>query len=371
MADHWGGHPSSPQYIGARLPETVSVLWLETVGVVGPQLSWDDLLRGLAQMRRWLRPPPVGRHNAGQLRLLSPRLWPGWKSAWQQGCNGRILARTIERALVGKAGRRILVSTLPLAASVLDRFDFDRVVYYCVDDFSAWPGAHASSLLRMEQRLLARSDVIIAASRRLQERCAEMGHRAYLLPHGVDAGHWRRPVRIPSAAHALRDLPRPLLLFWGLIDARLDTEWIRACREATAGSVVLVGPTRSPDPALLAAPGVTRIGAVPYDDLPAYAEVSDVLIMPYADLAVTRAMQPLKLFEYLSTDRPVVIRDLPACAEWADAADVVGTRREFCDAVLRRLREGVPPEQLAARLSARERSWQEVADRFMRLVAAD
>jgi hypothetical protein len=34
--------------------------------------------------------------------------------------------------------------------------------------------------------------------------------------------------------------------------------------------------------------------------------------MPYADLAATRAMQPLKLKEYLATGRPVVVRDLPA-----------------------------------------------------------
>ena len=34
--------------------------------------------------------------------------------------------------------------------------------------------------------------------------------------------------------------------------------------------------------------------------------------MPYADLPVTRAMQPLKLKEYLVTDRPVVVADLPA-----------------------------------------------------------
>ena len=37
---------------------------------------------------------------------------------------------------------------------------------------------------------------------------------------------------------------------------------------------------------------------------PALAREAAVLIMPYADLPVTRAMQPLKLKEYLATDRP-------------------------------------------------------------------
>ena len=79
------------------------------------------------------------------------------------------------------------------------------------------------------------------------------------------------------------------------------------------GTIVLVGPESDPDPALLAlAARRSRARRCRYADLPALAAAAAVLIMPYADLPVTRAMQPLKLKEYLATGKPVVVRDLPA-----------------------------------------------------------
>ena len=96
------------------------------------------------------------------------------------------------------------------------------------------------------------------------------------------------------------------------------------------GTLLLVGPEQDPDPALRQIPGVVMPGAVEYDMLPALAAEADVLVMPYADLPVTRAMQPLKFKEYLASCKPVVVRDLPATRCWSDAADVAATRPAFC-----------------------------------------
>ena len=68
---------------------------------------------------------------------------------------------------------------------------------------------------------------------------------------------------------------------------------------------------------------------MPFEELPRLAREAGVLVMPYADLPVTRAMQPLKLKEYLATGRPVVVRDLPATRPWADCLDLADTAEEF------------------------------------------
>ena len=59
------------------------------------------------------------------------------------------------------------------------------------------------------------------------------------------------------------------------------------------------------------------------------AREAAVLIMPYADLPVTRAMQPLKLKEYLATEKPVVALDLPSVKPWSDCLDAATTDREL------------------------------------------
>jgi hypothetical protein len=86
--------------------------------------------------------------------------------------------------------------------------------------------------------------------------------------------------------------------------------------------------------------------------------------MPYADLPVTRAMQPLKLKEYLATSRPVVVRDLPANRNWASALDLAADARGFAETVHRRLSTGLPPEQAAARVRLAAESWSGKAEQF-------
>jgi hypothetical protein len=103
-------------------------------------------------------------------------------------------------------------------------------------------------------------------------------------------------------------------------------------------------------------------------DLPALAVSASVLIMPYADLPVTRAMQPLKLKEYLATGRPVVVRDLPATRGWADCLDLAGTPEDFAAAVRRRLADGVPAAQRVARARLSAETWKAKAAEFVCLV---
>jgi hypothetical protein len=93
--------------------------------------------------------------------------------------------------------------------------------------------------------------------------------------------------------------------------------------------------------------------------------------MPYADLPVTRAMQPLKLKEYLATGRPVVVRDLPATRGWGDCCDLADTPEAFAAAVLRRLESGMPEGQRAARGRLGGESWAEKARQFEAWALAD
>ena len=138
-----------------------------------------------------------------------------------------------------------------------------------------------------------------------------------------------------------------------------------ALPEAT---VLLVGPKADPDPALLQTPGVAHLPPLAFEQLPPLAREAAVLVMPYADLPVTRAMQPLKLKEYLATGKPVVASDLPANRAWADCMDVASTAEAFAGAVRLRLRTGLPPDQRAARARLASEGWDEKARLFERWV---
>ena len=211
----------------------------------------------------------------------------------------------------------------------------------------------------------------IAVSETLQTHLANLGCSARLLTHGVEPHAWREPVRgdLPMPLAKIASADGPLIVFWGMIDRRIDLPFLRRLGESMkSGCIALVGPRDNPDPQLARLPRVRLFPPVPPSALPALADRAAVLIAPYADLPVTRAMQPLKLKEYLATGKPVVVRKLPATAEWADCCDVVETPDEFANAVLKRWKCGVPPDQVVARQRLEAESWAAKTAQFERWV---
>jgi glycosyltransferase involved in cell wall biosynthesis len=130
------------------------------------------------------------------------------------------------------------------------------------------------------------------------------------------------------------------------------------------GTIFLIGPAQDPDPALLAPRRVVACPPVALDELPAIGAAADVLIMPYRDIPVTRAIQPLKLKEYLAVGKPVVVRDLPATRPWADCLDAAESAEQFSSLVRARLAGGLPEDQRRARSRLADESWSAKAAQF-------
>jgi glycosyltransferase involved in cell wall biosynthesis len=290
-------------------------------------------------------------------------MWPSFRSGFARRLNRKLLLRALTPAIAALQPPPVVVTTLPLTADLVGRLPAVRWVYYCVDDFSAWPGYDGETMLRMERDLVPQVDAVVAVSETLQRHIATFGKTAHLLTHGVDLDHWNAPADTTPPPE-LTGLPRPIALFWGVIDRRMDVGFVRHLSRSLGGTVVLIGPKEDPDPELLTLPGVVARPAVPFARLPGLAHAADVLVMPYADLPATRAMQPLKFKEYLATGKPAVVRDLPATRAWADAADVCGTPEAFTAAVIERSRGGMSAAQTEARKRLAHEGWAEKARQF-------
>ncbi len=367
FADDWGRHPSSCQHLIRRLLDHRVVHWVNTIGTHRPRLDLATLRRAFGKLRQWLRPSRQPIELPPNLHVHNPRMWPSFASRFGRGLNRRLLRRALRPLVESMPEAPVAVTTIPIVADVMGDLPVRRWVYYCVDDFSVWPGLDGEALLTMERRLVDRADELIAVSEVLRQRLAAMGREAALLTHGVDLSFWSDS---QQTAVGLDGLERPLVVFWGLIDRRLDLGFLRTLITAlTRGTVVLAGPQDNPDPALADLPRLVRVGALPFEQLPAFAREAAVLIMPYADLPVTRAMQPLKLKEYLATGRPVVVADLPANREWSDCLDLARTAEEFTRVVLDRIASGLPPGQQAARARLQSEGWDDKALLFERLLA--
>lgn len=360
FADDWGRHPSSCQHLIQRFLGRYQVCWVNTIGTRTPRLNWSTVVRGFEKIRHWFATPPVTDRLPDGLRVVNPKMWPWLSSAFDRRLNRRLLLKQLTPIVEALPSPVHAITTLPVVADLMGSLPVARWIYYCVDDFSLWPGLDQRAMASLEDQVISRADAVVAVSANLRDKLLQRRPSVELLTHGVDWNFWRMPGS--GTVPALTGLEAPFIVFWGVIDRRMDIAWLaHLCGVLKKGTVVLAGPEAEPDPALAKLPRVVRVGSVPYDDLPALARQADVLVMPYADLPVTRAMQPLKLKEYLATGRPTVARNLPANLAWHDALDLVDSAETFTRMVVERMATGLPTTQALARERLREESWEHKA----------
>jgi len=385
FADDWGRHPSSAQHLVKELLPAFPTLWVNTVGTRTPGLNRADLRRGLRKVGSMLSRTGViddgPKDLPAGLQVIQPVMYPGFRTGWQRRFNRHQVSRTVREQLgetfttaplPGSAKttrpRRVVVTTLPITADLVGTLGADRWVYYCVDDFSQWPGTDHAVMDAMERELVAKVDAVVCVSEALRERVASMGRGdSTLLTHGVEIQDWQLSNEDKTQAifHTLKGfmaLDGSPVTFWGLIDQRLDKTWIERLSHTLnelkdqALKICLVGPVvgdkREWECLRHSLHGFGEVfccGEAKHSQLPTVAYYSPVLVMPYIDAPVTRAMQPLKLKEYLATMKPVVVRDLPATREWADCCDLATSAEQFAELVTERARTGTPNSQLEAR----------------------
>ncbi len=357
FADDWGRHPSGCQHLVRCLLPRCRVHWVNTIGTRRPGLDRATWQRGREKVSQWIgRAGPPANRPAG-LTVYNPVMWPYIRRPWDRWLNRLLLGRFLRGLIEGLPETPWVISKVPIVADLMGRLPVCRWVYYCVDDLAHWPGLDNRALARLEETAVRRADVVLAASEVLRDKLTHLGRHVHLLTHGVDLEQWRRPGGPPPPE--LAGLRRPLILYWGMVDPRLD--WMvvrRLTAEPAVGTVVLLGPGRDPDPALAQVPGVVRLPAVPHERLPEFAREAAVLVMPFVVNAATRAMQPLKMKEYLASGRPVVSPDLPAVRAWADCLDMAEDAEDFVRFVRLRLATGLPESQRAARTRLADESWQ-------------
>ncbi len=369
FSDDWGRHPSSCQHLIRQLLPRHAVTWVNTIGTRPPRFDWSTAKRAMQKLRSWTTPKKSASTPKAEPApvVLSPKMWPSFQSNFGRSTNRKLLLKALLPVIEAMPAKPNIITTLPIVADLVGELPANRWVYYCVDDFGVWPGYDGATMQKLERELVPKMDVLVAVSETLQTHLRQWNRESYLLTHGVDLDHWTR--NVAEALPEVEALAKPLVVFWGVVDRRMDTAFLKALSESmTTCTILLVGPKEDPDPKLLQLKNIVHHSPLAFRQLPALARAANVLVMPYADIPATRAMQPLKLKEYLATGKPAVVRRLPSTESWADAVDVVDTPEQFANAVLRRLQTGLEETQQAARACLNSEGWADKAVQFERWV---
>jgi hypothetical protein len=238
--------------------------------------------------------------------LVVPRRWRNFSFA---------LTNWFIRKSFGQIGKPdVVVFTWPQLAGLAEKLPNAARVYYCKDPFETWNwGPEDRDIRGMESRLLNCCDAVFAVSKLLAEDFQSRTRgKVFYHPNGVSEAfltqaNLPRPEKLPS--------DKPVVGCVGQINKTYDWEYITALAAALPDvRFCFVGNVDEDVPDkrsmvlhhLTTTPNILWLGRQPHSDLPAYIQHFDIAFcFLKADHAGNRR-SPLRLYDYLSTDRPVV-----------------------------------------------------------------
>ncbi|HYV17884.1 MAG TPA: glycosyltransferase [Verrucomicrobiae bacterium] len=371
FAHDFEGDPTSKTHIMRLLARAGSrVLWVNSIGLRRPSASRGDARRIFDKVRRSVR---GCREVEPNLFVTSPLALP---------LHGLAVADRFNRALLGSTLRRlcrrldfdqpILWTFMPNVGGLLGACRERCVIYHCVDEYTAFSGVVKQAIGPMEEDLTRRAEVVFTSSERLGDERRRLNANVHFVPHGVDLDHFGRALdpTLPVPAD-LRDVPGPVIGFFGLIADWVDLDLVRAAALARPQwSFVLIGKLATAAEVLGGVPNVRLLGQKPYASLPSYCRGMDVGIIPFRTNTLTVRANPLKLREYLAAGLPVVSTPLPEVARYEGLVRLAGDLDGFLRAIEAGLEARSAEADRARAESMRGESWEARVREMERIVTS-
>ena len=306
----WGYFCTRKQFLLSRLPETWRVFFAQPPGSGG-----DD---------PWT-PRREGNVTIFTVPFLKPATTrPLYNAVASTGLGRAVIERAASRHLRGTLARLgveerpvVMVSNI-YAAHSLEHTGRRLAIY----DFNDSPFQFSGSPPWAREywpRMLPQVDLVFAVSEFYRRQlAAETTKPVIKLGNGVEFDRFARRQPVPDD---MKDLPRPIIGYLGLLSHFLDFEVLEALREGRrGGTLVLAGPgspaTEAKVMELAARGGVALLGPRPYEQAPATMQAFDVGVIPFrARDPYVQGINPNKVYQYLAAGIPVVttpLLDLPA-----------------------------------------------------------
>lgn len=201
-----------------------------------------------------------------------------------------------------------------------------KVIYEYIDSIQL---SNESFMKKRHFKILRDNQIgIVVTSDALDRELEYVDHKNRIkIQNGVDFAHWQIKRKDEYSEVISKEKGKITLGYFGaLAPDWFDYDLIRYLSQNDRLDIIIIGPFmyRGPsgtDPmeyisTFLDKRNVTFIDAVPYYELPKYAQAFDVCMIPFRINEITIATSPIKLFEYFSLGKPVVTTDMPECIQF-------------------------------------------------------
>lgn len=201
-----------------------------------------------------------------------------------------------------------------------------KIIYEYIDEIdSAISGCDVNYLLDRHNCLDLNSvDFVLATATKLYEEMITKFPKEKVIyhPNAVDYEHFhieKDPAKCPKIIQSILAEGKPIIGYYGALADWIDYDLINSvARKRVDWNIVLIGLDYDKSMKKLERlDNIKYLGVKKYQDLPNYGIWFDVAIIPFKEGDIAKSTSPLKLFEYMAMNKPVVAtRDLIECQKY-------------------------------------------------------
>jgi len=336
-SDWWGMNPSCATHIMRRLAAKNRVVYINPVSsdILGMRSGRVSAARMLRKVKSALRFVRKAEDNLYVFSLLFIPLQGAVVADWLNNIFFRIQLHLIMAVL--RFDRPILWVENVRCVDFMPKFHWRLIIYHVSDLFSQCPYTYnKDKLCEREKDATMNSDLLICVSRRLFEAKQKNNANTYYLPHGVDFSLFRKAAEDNHQWEKLKDPRCPIAGYFGTLTEQNDIELLEYCAvNLPEICFVFAGQITAGDyGTLMAMDNVIFLGKIPYEDIPKLCAIFEVCLLPWRMTEWIANCNPLKLFEYMASGRPIVSVPINEIASnYSDIVSIAHTKEEFCDAI--------------------------------------
>jgi len=204
------------------------------------------------------------------------------------------------------------------------------LAYDCMDNHSGFKETSPENVTA-ESEMIRSTNFNIASSDYLLKYLKR--HRStdtLLVCNGTNLSHFQEKRLTPP--DDIAKLPHPIIGYYGALANWFDTILLeKIAQHQPHASIVLIGEVTNPMVAKLAHKysNIKLLGEKPYSAIPAYLKQFNVALIPFKINSLTKATNPVKIFEYFSQGKPTVTTYLPELKKYEKILYLSQNHTEF------------------------------------------
>lgn len=312
---NWDFMRQRPQQLMTALAAHYPVLYVRN----GQDLIKHLIRRIKGEKHHYLEKIDTQLYALSPIRFLSVRRYPFLHKIFRE----KMIANIVNDAKKLGFHNSALWIYSPSMSDMIGCFGEKIVIYDCVDDHAQFSPEHAEAVQCAEDIIIKKADKIIVTADELYKKLKSKHSDITIIRNGVEYKHFAIPDKKPSI--------KKVLGFIGAVYNWVDVELIiKLAKKFSQHEISIVGPLHDAHAKeLRRLSNITLHGLQKYECLPKFLHAFDICLIPFVISKLTLSVNPVKLYEYFASGKPVVSTPLPEVMKFSPYVYTANTHEDF------------------------------------------